>query len=96
MVTKAIPEMRGASHKLQRLMDEQEFVRKNQKAFRSLTDRELEVFTLLAEGNNNPKIADKLLISRYTVEDHRRNVNKKLGNKNFNQIYKFAQCFDLI
>ena len=44
-----------------------------------LTPRELEVFTLFGQGRNTRQIAEKLLISGYTVQTHRNHLKKKLG-----------------
>jgi LuxR family maltose regulon positive regulatory protein len=44
-----------------------------------LTDRELEVLQLLAEGLTNPEIAQRLVISLPTVKTHTRNIYGKLG-----------------
>jgi LuxR family transcriptional regulator, maltose regulon positive regulatory protein len=44
-----------------------------------LTDRELEVLQLLAQGSGNQAIADKLFVSVTTVKTHLRNINLKLG-----------------
>lgn len=49
---------------------------------RGLTPREREVLSLLAEGNSNKKVADKLDISVRTAEHHRWNIMKKLGVTN--------------
>lgn len=91
-----LPELGEAAHKLERVTKEQQFIRINFKKFRSLTNREIEILTMLAEGFNNPEIADKLIISRRTVEQHRRNINKKLGIKRYKELFQFAQAFDLI
>ena len=44
-----------------------------------LTDRELEVLVLMAEGLNMPEMAQKLVISPATVKYHINNICKKLG-----------------
>lgn len=45
----------------------------------SLTDKELAVFKLVAEGHENKDIATRLDISARTVESHRGHINKKFG-----------------
>lgn len=45
----------------------------------SLTARELEVFTLLGEGNSSREIAGALGVSIKTIEAHRSNIKEKLG-----------------
>ena len=47
-----------------------------------LTDREREVLELLAAGATNPEIADRLFVSRKTVERHVSNVLAKVGVRN--------------
>ena len=46
-----------------------------------LTDRELEVMTLIGEGVSSSDIATRLGISVKTVESHRQNIKKKLNLK---------------
>jgi len=55
-----------------------------------LTPREREVCTLLAFGNTNAEIAEKLSISRRTVETHRTNLLKKLQLKGRVALVRFA------
>lgn len=45
----------------------------------SLTPSEVEVVRLVAEGLSNPAIAQRLFVSRHTVETHLRHVFAKLG-----------------
>jgi DNA-binding NarL/FixJ family response regulator len=46
--------------------------------FESLTDRERQVYQLLAEGNSNKEIASRLNLSLHTVETHRWRIMEKL------------------
>lgn len=45
----------------------------------NLTEREMQVARLAAQGKNNPQIADELSISRNTVKTHLANAMAKLG-----------------
>ena len=47
-----------------------------------LSDRELEVLALLAEGFSNQEIAEKLIISLGTVKAHSSNIYRKLDVRN--------------
>ena len=47
----------------------------------SLTAREMEVLRLLAQELSNPQIAERLVISRRTVDAHLRSIYDKLGVK---------------
>ena len=49
-----------------------------QDSYDLLTDREKEIFQLLAEGNSNKEIASTLDLSPYTVETHRTHIMQKL------------------
>jgi DNA-binding NarL/FixJ family response regulator len=55
-----------------------------------LTRREKEVLSLIAEGNTNPEIAEKLFISADTVNSHRKNLLAKLEVKNTAMLIKYA------
>jgi len=47
-----------------------------------LSDREIEILALIAEGYTNQEIARELHLSLYTVKSHARNIFSKLGVKN--------------
>ena len=55
-----------------------------------LTDREREILQLVAEGNTNAQIAEKLVISQRTVENHRANLMRKLGLSSQAEAIRFA------
>jgi ATP/maltotriose-dependent transcriptional regulator MalT len=48
----------------------------------ALSERELEILALLAEGLTNRQIAEQLYISRGTVKAHAHNIFEKLGVSN--------------
>ncbi|MCZ2444191.1 MAG: response regulator transcription factor [Flavobacteriales bacterium] len=47
-----------------------------------LSNRELEVLKLIAEGYTNYEIADKIFVSSHTVATHRKNLMKKFQARN--------------
>jgi DNA-binding NarL/FixJ family response regulator len=55
-----------------------------------LTPRELEVVTLVADGHTSEEIADRLAISRKTVERHRANVLEKLRMRDRVDLTRYA------
>jgi DNA-binding NarL/FixJ family response regulator len=55
-----------------------------------LTPREKEVLELIAEGYTNPQIAEKIFLSQFTVDSHRKNLLAKLNVKNTAMLIKFA------
>ena len=56
----------------------------------SLTKRELEVLSMVAEGHTSNEIADLLNIGRRTVESHRANLSSKLGLRNQAELIRYA------
>lgn len=55
-----------------------------------LTEREIEIVRLIAEGLSNKEIGEKLFISHRTVDTHRTNLMTKLGVHNVAGIVRFA------
>ncbi len=55
-----------------------------------LSDREIEVLALVAQGYINKEIADKLCISTTTVISHRKNIQEKLGLKSVSSLTIYA------
>lgn len=63
---------------------------KKQKNTLSLTEREIEILKLIAEGFSNTEIGEKLFISHRTVDTHRTNLMKKIEVNNIAGLIKFA------
>lgn len=55
-----------------------------------LTKREVEIVKLIALEHTTNEIAEKLSISAYTVDTHRKNIINKLGVKNLAGLVRFA------
>ena len=55
-----------------------------------LSDREIEVLSLVAQGRINKEIADILNISLPTVVSHRKNITEKLGMKSISALSIYA------
>lgn len=62
----------------------------------NLSEREIEIITLIAKELSTNQIAEKLFLSPATVETHRHNILKKLGIKNSIGLVKFAMKNRLI
>jgi DNA-binding NarL/FixJ family response regulator len=55
-----------------------------------LTDRELEVFRMIGDGESVKEIADKLFLSQKTVQAHREHIKEKLNFKSSAELLRFA------
>jgi len=62
----------------------------------NLTVREKEIIKLIYEGNTSQEMANKLFISQYTVETHRKNLMLKTGSKNALELAKFYSDNELL
>jgi DNA-binding NarL/FixJ family response regulator len=65
---------------------------KNTSASVVLSKREIQILEMLAEGLSNKEIADKLFLSKRTVETHRQNILDKTNCKNSSSLIKYALC----
>lgn len=50
------------------------------------TNREYEIINCIAEGLDSEQIADKLFLSKHTVNTHRRNILNKTGKRNTHEL----------
>jgi two-component system response regulator NreC len=64
--------------------------------FKQLSNREREVFQLIAEGHSTRKIADMLYVSVSTIKSHRAKIMEKIGVDNPIQLVHFAIQLGLV
>lgn len=62
----------------------------------TLSERETEIITMIAEGLTNVMIADSLCLSNHTINTHRKNIMAKLGVKNTAGIVIYAVKTNLV
>jgi DNA-binding NarL/FixJ family response regulator len=60
-----------------------------------LSDRELEVFRLVAEGLSNREVAERLYLSVKTVETHLDHLKAKLGLESSRELFRHAIVWSL-
>jgi len=63
---------------------------KKEDSYDELTERELELVSLIAEGKTSKEIAELLNISVHTVQSHRLNLMKKLDIHDSGQLVRYA------
>lgn len=79
-----------------RLLKENEFLRKNQQKFNLLTRQEKKILKHLAEGKSSAAIASDLHLSSHTVDTHRRNIKRKLDVSHISDLIAYAKAFNVI
>lgn len=58
--------------------------------------REIEVLNLIADGMTNAEMADKLFISKRTIEGHRQSLIEKTGVRNTASLIRYAVLHGII
>ncbi len=91
-----IDAMHHMTAKAERLLEENNFLRRNFHLFSKLGRREREVLKHLALGQSAQETADAMFISLGTVETHRKNIRKKLNTSSVFELGQYARAFDLI
>jgi DNA-binding NarL/FixJ family response regulator len=61
----------------------------------NLTKREMEILQLIKNNYTNQQIAEKLFLSIYTIETHRKNIMQKLNLKSPSALMKFIIEYNL-
>ncbi len=73
-----------------------DYQKSSKNALPELTPREKEILELIAEGYTNPQIVEKIFLSQFTVDSHRKNLLAKLNVKNTATLIKLAVEHKLI
>lgn len=76
--------------------NEQEAAYEGRRARFNLTKREAQILQLIYEGYTSQKIAEKLYISKRTVESHRANILHKANARNTAEMIRFAIDFKIL
>jgi two-component system, NarL family, invasion response regulator UvrY len=63
---------------------------------RNLTDRETEILKLILDEISTNEIAQKLNLSKRTIDTHRRNIIRKTASSNVIALFKYALKNNLI
>ena len=62
----------------------------------NISEREIEIIKLIAQGLSNKEVADQLFLSTHTVTTHRKNIMAKLGVNNTAGLVLFAVRENLV
>lgn len=92
----AADELSGAlkgNQVVQQLAEENERL-KSQLKFVRLSDREKEIMKYIVHGYTSKEVANKLSISKLTVDTHRKHIQQKLEAENMVQIVNIAMQVD--
>lgn len=73
-----------------------QLLNKKHEILQSLTERETDVLQLIIQELTTQEIADKLFISRHTVESHKKNLFKKTKQSSLVGLVKFSIAHQLI
>ncbi|HEX7583719.1 MAG TPA: response regulator transcription factor [Prolixibacteraceae bacterium] len=79
-----------SSELLQNLINSLKSAPKSKEIHTELSEREMEILILICQGMSNQEIADKLFISKRTVDKHRANILEKSESKNTAQLVVYA------
>lgn len=95
-ITQPLNEIGKLYLQLEKVLEENLFLKKNFKLFNMLTRREKEIMRLISQGKTSQQISEELFISPHTVTTHRKNIWYKLEIKSYAELIRFSEHFELI
>lgn len=60
-----------------------------------LSKREIEIINLVKEGYNSKEIAEKLFVSKFTIDTHRKKILSKTNSSNFMDLIRKLSLFEI-
>lgn len=81
---------------MKQILNLQRFKNERKNYFEELTEREVEILSLVAGGLKNSAIAQELDISPVTVQNHRAKIRDKLNIQSQADFIKYALAYDLV
>lgn len=75
---------------LQNLINDLKSSNKEPKETSELSDRDIEIIRLICDGLSNTEIAEKLFLSKRTIEKYRANILEKTNSKNTASLVMYA------
>lgn len=72
------------------LLQDYKQAKRQEEAVKPLSPREMEILQLIVAEYNSREIADKLFISKQTVDTHRNHIMEKTGSKTLVGLIKYA------
>ena len=94
-ITNPLSTLGDAYKKIEKVLEEDLFIRKNFNKYASLTKRERQIIRLIARGLSSQQIADSLFVSIHTINTHRKKIWQKLEISSFPELIHFAEQFEL-
>ncbi|MGB3345620.1 MAG: helix-turn-helix transcriptional regulator [Aequorivita sp.] len=96
MVSSPVDGIDSLISRVNKVLDEDHFIKNNYKLFAALTKREKSIIVMISRGRTSKEIADELNISVHTVHTHRKNIIQKTKCNSISALLKFASAFELV
>src|SRR6056297_2234059 len=95
-VTNQLKKLNELYPKIEKIFEENLILKKYYERFSTLSKQEKKILKMIAEGYTSHEIADRIFISKLTVDKHRQNIMRKLEVNRLAKLIKIAQAFSLV
>lgn len=90
MIASPMQGMDAMISQMNKILEENNLFKKNQKNLVKLTTQERLIVNLIIEGKSSRQMADELCLSIHTINTHRKNINRKTDCKSQAALARFA------